>query len=172
MKANFFPSNLLLIRKKAEINQRVLADALGVSTNMVSYYENGQSDPNTSMLLKISDYFNINLDDLIAKDLSKDSTKIPANLSANLSAKTQNQNRKNYVSEPSEAYESRSSNAKEILEMKNLYRDLLTLKDEIIQAKDQVIKSKEAQIKALEAQIQLLQSIIPPDILKQHKPPI
>ncbi|MDU2702393.1 MAG: XRE family transcriptional regulator [Veillonella sp.] len=83
-----FSKNLKLLREHLDLKQNFIADSLGISRSVLSYYENGKSEPTLSMLQKMSVFFNISIDNLINTplDLSKDFLKTTINkkLSDNL----------------------------------------------------------------------------------------
>ncbi len=61
----FVFSNILrVLRTERGINQSVIADALGVSMQSYSAYENGR-EPNYDILIKIADYFDVTTDYLL-----------------------------------------------------------------------------------------------------------
>lgn len=68
---NFFASNIKYLRNKRNIDQRVMAEDLGVAQSTLSCWENGIRTPDLDMIAKISKYLNI-YDDFITKDLSKE----------------------------------------------------------------------------------------------------
>lgn len=68
---NFFASNIKYLRNKKNIDQRVMAEDLGVAQSTLSCWENGIRTPDLDMIAKISKYLNI-YDDFITKDLSKE----------------------------------------------------------------------------------------------------
>ena len=53
------------VRKKRKLNQQKVAMDLNISREALSYYENGKREPSLSLLLKMSDYFNVSIDYLI-----------------------------------------------------------------------------------------------------------
>lgn len=53
------------IRKAAEISQKDLAEQIGYSQNMISQWENGSRDPNTEVLKKLANFFNVTIDFLL-----------------------------------------------------------------------------------------------------------
>lgn len=60
-----------VIRKKRlerNLSQEALAEAFGISVQAVSKWENGLSYPDITVLPKICDYFNINMDELFYGD--------------------------------------------------------------------------------------------------------
>lgn len=66
---NNFTKNLILLTK-TKINQNQLAEKLEVSRQQVNRYIKGQ-EPNYDRLIKISEIYNVSIDDLLKKDLSK-----------------------------------------------------------------------------------------------------
>ena len=56
---------LKLIRKQKKLSQLKVAMDLSISREALSYYENGKRSPDLSMLLKLSQYFNVSIDYLI-----------------------------------------------------------------------------------------------------------
>ncbi len=53
------------IRKKRGLSQQKVAMDLNISREALSYYENGKRSPDVSMLIALSDYFNVSVDYLI-----------------------------------------------------------------------------------------------------------
>ena len=53
------------IRKEKKLNQQKVALALNISREALSHYENGRREPSLSMLIKMSDYFNVSIHYLI-----------------------------------------------------------------------------------------------------------
>lgn len=64
-------NNLKVIRKKQKITQQQLAKMLGITRASVGAYEEGRARPNYDLLKKISQLFNLSIDQLIKSDLSK-----------------------------------------------------------------------------------------------------
>lgn len=56
---------LKTIRKERNLNQLKVAMDLNITREALSYYENGKREPSLSMLLKMSDYFNVSINYLI-----------------------------------------------------------------------------------------------------------
>ena len=54
-----------IIRKMNNLTQEEFAEELGVSRQAVSKWENGSSVPDVQMLLRIADYYNLTLDQLV-----------------------------------------------------------------------------------------------------------
>lgn len=53
------------IRKKRGLSQQKVAIDMNISREALSYYENGKRSPDISMLIALSDYFNVSIDYLI-----------------------------------------------------------------------------------------------------------
>ena len=53
------------IRKKKGLSQQKVAMDLNISREALSYYENGKRNPDVSMLVSMSKYFNVSIDHLI-----------------------------------------------------------------------------------------------------------
>ena len=53
------------VRQEKKLSQEFVAEALGVSRQAVSKWENGTSDPSTSNLIALSKLFDIPVEDLI-----------------------------------------------------------------------------------------------------------
>ncbi len=59
-------------RKKAGISQEELADMLGVSRQSVSLWETDQTAPSTANLVRLTEIFNISMDELCGKEIETD----------------------------------------------------------------------------------------------------
>ncbi|MEG0450346.1 MAG: helix-turn-helix transcriptional regulator, partial [Lysinibacillus sp.] len=55
-------------RKKKNINQKELAQKLGIQNSTLSQYEHGKSEPNQEMLFKIANILEVNVSDLIPSE--------------------------------------------------------------------------------------------------------
>ena len=73
-----FSENLKSIRKEKQLTQENLAELLNVSRQAISKWESGQGYPEIDKLVKLSDLFEISLDELIRE---------PSNQSDSSSAK-------------------------------------------------------------------------------------
>lgn len=62
-----FAQRLKDLRQEKKISQTELASALNISNRTISMYEQGNSEPNVEILLKIADYFNVTADYLIGR---------------------------------------------------------------------------------------------------------
>jgi transcriptional regulator with XRE-family HTH domain len=65
-----FNLNINHLRKKKGLSQSDLANVFGVTNSLISLLESGRSLPSFQLLVSISEYFNINLNDLVYTDLS------------------------------------------------------------------------------------------------------
>lgn len=65
MSINKFGENLKFLRKEKRITQDVISDLLEVHRSNVANYENGRIFPPLNSLIKIADYFEVSLDQLI-----------------------------------------------------------------------------------------------------------
>lgn len=53
------------IRIQKKLSQQKVAMELNISREALSHYENGRREPSLSMLIRMSDYFNVSIDYLI-----------------------------------------------------------------------------------------------------------
>lgn len=60
-----FGAYIASMRKKADLTQSSLGEMLNLSRQSISQYENGDTFPDVTILIKISEIFKITLDDLI-----------------------------------------------------------------------------------------------------------
>ena len=65
----YFTKNLKFLTE-TKINQNQLAQLLGIQRQAITKYLKGQ-EPNYERLIKISEIYNISIDDLLKKDLSQ-----------------------------------------------------------------------------------------------------
>jgi transcriptional regulator with XRE-family HTH domain len=65
---NFFPDQLRSLRVFKGLNQEQLAEALGFkSKQRISDYENGKTEPGLDDLIRMANFFNVDLNTLITK---------------------------------------------------------------------------------------------------------
>lgn len=62
---------ILKLRKEKQMTQSELADVLGVSDKAVSKWERGQGIPDVSLLVALSEFFKINIDDILAGETAE-----------------------------------------------------------------------------------------------------
>ena len=58
---------LQVLKKEKKLLQKDIAKSTGLSLRAYQYYERGQSDPTSAVLLKLADYFNVSLDYLVGR---------------------------------------------------------------------------------------------------------
>lgn len=56
------------LRKNKKISLKKLGEILGLAESTISLYENGKREPDICTLIKISDYFNVSVDELLGND--------------------------------------------------------------------------------------------------------
>lgn len=67
---NYFSKNLKELRIEKGLSQQELAQILNVTQSTVAKWESGDREPNFSILIELSNYFNISTDILLGiKDL-------------------------------------------------------------------------------------------------------
>ncbi|MCI8889247.1 MAG: helix-turn-helix transcriptional regulator [Hungatella sp.] len=67
-----YASNIKYLRKRQEITQEDMAKLLEVSKSNMSKYESGAVELSNQGLIKVSEIFNVTIDDLLKKDLAKE----------------------------------------------------------------------------------------------------
>ena len=68
MKELKIADNIRFFRKANNLTQEELSKQLGGSKNLVSNYENGISTPDIYTLVKLTDIFDITLDELVGRE--------------------------------------------------------------------------------------------------------
>lgn len=58
-----------MLRSKKMYSQRKVADDLGITRSRYSKYEYGDAEPPIEILLKLKDYYDVKIDDLLLKQL-------------------------------------------------------------------------------------------------------
>lgn len=66
---NYLAVNLNYLRKKKKLRQESLSAQIGSTRATLSNYENGVSEPSIEMLIKMSHFFGVTLDEMICKDI-------------------------------------------------------------------------------------------------------
>ena len=64
----FLNEKITIIRKMNHLTQEDFAEELGISRQAVSKWETGAAVPDVQMLLKIADFYNLTLDQLVRDD--------------------------------------------------------------------------------------------------------
>ena len=68
MNNNYFGKTIKELRTDEGISQCELGKRLGVCNQTVSFWENGQREPDLDMLVKIAKYFHVSTDVLLGND--------------------------------------------------------------------------------------------------------
>ena len=68
---NRFASNLRNLREDCRVRQEDLAKSIGTTKGAISLWENMKRDPSMNCLIKIADYFNITLDELVGREFHR-----------------------------------------------------------------------------------------------------
>ncbi len=66
----FLKENIKLLRKRRKRSQEDVSATIGITRSAYNSYENGVAEPGIQVLLKISDFFQVNIDKLLRVDLS------------------------------------------------------------------------------------------------------
>ncbi len=64
---NTLKNNLKDLRKKNNIKQKEVAEAINVSERTYGHYETGKREPSIDTLIEIADYFNVPIDLLVGR---------------------------------------------------------------------------------------------------------
>lgn len=59
---------LMHLRKTRGLKQQEVADGLGISLRAYQYYERGEREPQASLLIRMADYFDVSLDELVGRE--------------------------------------------------------------------------------------------------------
>ncbi len=60
--------NLKELRQKLNISQSEAAKKLGMPQTTFHYYEVGRNDPSIETLIKMADFFNVSIDELVGRE--------------------------------------------------------------------------------------------------------
>lgn len=66
---NYLPNNIFFLRKIHNLTQEDLANKFGYSNKTISGWESGRRTPDPFDFQELSKIFNINMDDLVKRDL-------------------------------------------------------------------------------------------------------
>lgn len=64
-------SNIAFLRNKNNYTQERLADKLDITRSRLSSWEEHRCEPNIELIIRIADFFQIKIDDLLKKELRK-----------------------------------------------------------------------------------------------------
>ena len=59
--------SLKILRKKRNLTQKDVADAIGITFQTYSYYETGRTKPTPETLCKLADFFEVTVDELLGR---------------------------------------------------------------------------------------------------------
>jgi len=65
----FLRQNIRILRMRKAMTQESLAEAIGIKRSLLQAYEAGRAEPSLKTVEKVSNYFNVPIDDLIKKEL-------------------------------------------------------------------------------------------------------
>lgn len=82
-----FAERLRLLRNKKGLSQAEFASQIKISKSSVNMYERGEREPNFSILEKIADYFNVDMDYLLGKSDVTNRSQAQFTLSGNPSSR-------------------------------------------------------------------------------------
>ncbi|WP_312174820.1 helix-turn-helix domain-containing protein [Chryseobacterium sp.] len=66
---SFFGTNIKKIRQVKGLSQKAFADLFDLNRGVISSYEEGRAEPKIETILKVANYFNLNLDKLLTEIL-------------------------------------------------------------------------------------------------------
>lgn len=72
-----FPVRFFELRKACGLTQEEIGDKLGVSRGAISFYENGDREPNKEFVLRAAEFFHVTTDWLIGREGAVKSYDIP-----------------------------------------------------------------------------------------------
>ena len=70
--------NLKILRKRINLTQKEVADAVGITFQTYSYYETGRTNPTPEMLCKLADFFGVTVDELLGRTPQSECSKSAA----------------------------------------------------------------------------------------------
>jgi transcriptional regulator with XRE-family HTH domain len=80
---SYFANNIKLLRKRNHFSQDSVAKLLGITRSSLSGYENSTAQAPYEVLIKLSDFYNISIDVILKKDISKIPEKNLVNMEVN-----------------------------------------------------------------------------------------
>jgi len=79
----FFAKNIKLLRQRKHLSQDAVAKELNLTRSSLSGYENSTAQAPYEVLIKLSDFYNISIDTILKKDISKIPEKNLSNMEQN-----------------------------------------------------------------------------------------
>jgi transcriptional regulator with XRE-family HTH domain len=67
----FLKENLKLLRKRRKRSQEDVAKSLNITRSAYNSYENGVAEPGIQILIRLSEFFQINIDKMLKTDLER-----------------------------------------------------------------------------------------------------
>lgn len=67
----YLEKNIRYLRKKSGMNQDEMAEIFYVERQTISSWETGKREPGIEMMIRIADFFDVTIDQLVREDLSK-----------------------------------------------------------------------------------------------------
>ncbi len=64
---NLIMNNLKKLRKKQNLTQQQVADAIGIGMQAYAYYEKEERDPSPDTLCKLADFFSVTVDEILGR---------------------------------------------------------------------------------------------------------
>ena len=78
-----FPNVFRQLRNRDNLSQQELGDKLGIAKSTISMYENGNREPDLETLEKIADFFNVDMDYLIGRNITPNAYQSEVTISFN-----------------------------------------------------------------------------------------
>ena len=69
-----FQESLLRLRKERGLKQADIVEGTGIALRTYQYYEYGQQDPPLTKLIRLADFYDISLDELVGRDWPRKKT--------------------------------------------------------------------------------------------------
>lgn len=66
-----FAKNLKFLREKIGLNQSEMADKFYITRSALGLWENGVREPSIDMIVRLADFFEVTLDQLVRQELYK-----------------------------------------------------------------------------------------------------
>lgn len=63
-----FPKRLRRLRERCRMDRKTLGECCGLSKTIISRYERGEREPSASSLEKLSDFFDMTMDELWGRE--------------------------------------------------------------------------------------------------------
>lgn len=142
--------NLLFLRQQNNLSQAEVCASLGFKRNTWSNWENNIAVPDIETIVQISDYFKVNISDIILTDLSERSS--DNDLQHKVHDKDQATG--NLVKEPATTYSTERQSTSSL-------NDIIILKDQIIAAKDTTIESLKTALALAQEELNRLKNVSP-----------